>query len=163
MAPPRATGRADARTTPHGRALAGPGSRILARLIDGVIVGLLSWPVFVWGFEIDLENADFVMVESSAPFLLAALGAAYEIGLVAMRSATIGKMAMKIEIVRKADGHSPVGFGTATLRWAPNGVGYVVNNLSTLFALASLVLVFADSMRRSVYDFAAQTYVVQKY
>ena len=99
---------------------------------------------------------------SSGVYLLLA----YEIGLVGLKSATLGKMVVGIEIVRKVDGQAPVGLATAVMRWLPFAIGYIpittVSNLSTLVLLASLVLVFADDLRRSVYDFAGQTYVVRK-
>lgn len=161
--PPMATGD---RMTPHGRELASPGARFGARLIDLLVLGLILVPLVLRDF--DLQGANLGTDGLSSGRLLAGglIAAAYEIVLVALRSATPGKMAVGIEVVRKADGQAPVGFATATMRWLPFAVGYVpitiVSNLSTLVLLASLILVFVDDFRRSVYDFVGQTYVVRK-
>lgn len=156
----------DAKVTPQGRELATPGSRIGARLIDGIIMAVFLVPLVLR--DLDLDAGTFGTDTLSTSRLLAGgvIAAAYEIVLVALKSATLGKMAVGIEVVRKVDGQSPVGFPTATMRWLPFAVGYVpitiVSNLSTLVLLASLVLIFVDDFRRSVYDFAGQTYVVRK-
>ncbi len=161
--PPMASGD---RVTPHGRELASPGSRVGARIIDLLVLALLLVPLVLR--DVDFGGSGFGADSISASRFVAGglVAAAYEIGLVALRSATLGKMAVGIEVVRKVDGQAPVGFPTAATRWLPFAVGYVpiaiLSNLSTLILLASLVLVFVDDFRRSVYDFAGQTYVVRK-
>lgn len=169
MAPPpqTAVGAPGERMTPHGRVLASPWTRIGARIIDGIIVAIVTAPLVF--NEIDFDTTSNVFGGgsfSSTRLIIAALiGIAYEVGLTALKGATLGKMAVGIEIVRQNDGHTPLGFGTAAQRWLPNAVGLfpgALASLSGLIGLASLVLVFADNMRRSVFDFVGQTYVVQK-
>jgi uncharacterized RDD family membrane protein YckC len=152
--------------TPHGRVLASPWSRIGARLLDGLLLAIVLVPIGVWGLDLDVaESAGSFSVRTpsaGALILIAVLGAAYEIIFTALKSATPGKMAVGIEIVRQSDGHAPLGFGTAAQRWLPSVVNSLNANLGTLVTLASLVLVFADKLRRSVFDFVGQTYVVNR-
>jgi len=154
------------RMTPDGRQLASPGARFGARLIDLVVLTLILVPLVLRDFDLQGANLGTDTLSTSRLLAGGVIAAAYEIILVALRSATLGKMAVGIEVVRKLDGHAPVGFPTAAMRWLPFALGYVpmtiVSNLSTLVLLASLVLVFVDDFRRSVYDFVGQTYVVRK-
>jgi len=135
-------------------------------LIDLVVLGLLLVPLVLRDFDFDRAGLGGESVSASRLLAGGLVAAAYEILLVAFRSATLGKMAVGIEVVRKVDGQAPVGLPTAVMRWLPFAVGYlpmtILSNLSTLVLLASLVLVFVDDFRRSVYDFAGQTYVVRK-
>ncbi|MCP3975503.1 MAG: RDD family protein [bacterium] len=169
MAPPpqASAGAPGDRMTPHGRTLASPWARIGARLLDGIIVGIVTAPLVF--SEVDFgatSNAFGTGSFSSTKLIIAALiGIAYEVGMTALKGATLGKMAVGVEIVRQSDGQTPLGFGTAAQRWLPNAVGLLpgaLSGLSGLIGLASLIMVFADDMRRSVYDFVGQTYVVQK-
>jgi uncharacterized RDD family membrane protein YckC len=148
--------------TPDGRTLASGWARIGARLIDLVILLLISIPLAVIGTA---ETPEGIVTTSGTALLQALVGAAYEIGFVAFLGATPGKMAVGLEIVRQRDGVSPPGLGTAAIRWAPVVLGGLIPILGLvvfLAFLASLVLVFVDSMHRSAFDFVGQTYVVQK-
>ena len=157
--PPMAAVSGD-RITPHGRPIAGAGARIGARILDSIFLGIISAPIVA--SNASFEGGQLVYDSSAIPWLVAALGAAYEILFTALRSATPGKMILGIEIVRKEDGRTPLGFATAGLRWVPNLVSYVLPNLGILLTLASLILLFTDRLRRSVFDFVGQTYVVMK-
>ena len=159
-APPPTGMAAGDRVTPHGREIAGAGARIGARLLDSLIIAIVSAPIIVSGAS--FEGGQIVYDNAAIPWVAAAIGALYEILFTALRSATPGKMILGIEIVRKDDGATPLGYPTAALRWAPNLLGYVYSSLGTLVFLASLVLLFADRMRRTVFDFVGQTYVVRK-
>ena len=155
-----------ARFTPHGRELATPGARFGARLIDLIVLGLILVPLVLRDFDLQAASVGNDPLSTGQQLAGGLVSAFYEIGLVGLRSATLGKMAVGIEVVRKVDGQAPVGFPTATMRWLPFAIGYVpillVANVSFLLLIASLVLVFVDEFRRSVYDFAGQTYVVRK-
>ena len=155
---PSAPAAAGVRYAPNGRELASVGRRIGARLIDALIVGLISFVLV----DIDVSGGQTGYVETSDAILALVLGAAYEILFTAFRSATPGKMALSIEIIRKSDGGSPLGFAPAGMRWLPNLVNVFSAALSGLIAIASLVLLFADKYRRTVFDFVGQTYVVRK-
>jgi uncharacterized RDD family membrane protein YckC len=153
-----------ARITPHGRELASPGTRVGARLIDSIVFTVVFGALVLPDIDFDAETLTTPSFSSTRLVLGAVFLFAYEVGLTALKSATLGKMAVGIEVVRKADGQAPVGFGTAAMRFLPFLVGYIplISNLSGLVLLASLILIFVDEFRRSVYDFAGQTYVVRK-
>ena len=158
--PPMAAATGD-RVTPHGREIASAGARIGARLVDSVIIAVVSAPIIVSNASID--GGQVVFDNAAIPWVAAAIGALYEILFTALRSATPGKMLLGIEIVRKEDGQTPLGWSTAALRWSPNALTYTpFSSLGTLVFIASLVLLFADRMRRTVFDFVGQTYVVRK-
>lgn len=167
MAPPPQAAAAGDRMTPQGRVLASPWARIGARLIDGIIMTIVT-VALLWG-EVDVDRTSGAFsggdFSSFRLIVVALVGIAYEVGFTALKGATPGKMALSIEIVRQNDGQTPLGLGTAVQRWLPNAVGLVpgaIGGLSFFIGLASLVLIFADNMRRSVSDFVGQTYVVQK-
>jgi len=161
-APPTTSIAAGGRVTPHGRPLASPASRIGARLIDLLIVAIVSAP-FVWS-NASFEAGEILYDNAAVPWIAAAIGAVYEVMFTALRSATPGKMLLRIEIVRQADGKTPLGFGVAAMRWLPNVLGYVFvdSGIGSLVFIASLILLFADRMRRTVFDFVGQTYVVRR-
>lgn len=146
------------RVTPHGREVASPWARIGARLIDVIIVSVIA-SIFV---DVNVSGDQIGYVETGDAILATVLGAAYEILFTALRSATPGKMLLGLEIVRKTDGGSPIGFAPAGMRWLPNIASSLAPNLGLLVFVASLVLLFADKYRRTVFDFVGQTYVVRK-
>lgn len=152
--------------TPEGRELASPGSRVGARLIDFIVLAVIVAPFVLRGIDFDAGSFGSSAVSSGRLLAGGLIAAAYEIGLTGLKSATLGKMAVGIEVVRSVDEHAPIGFSAAAMRWLPFVIGYIpisiLSNLSTLVFLASLILVFVDDFRRSVYDFAGQTYVVRK-
>jgi uncharacterized RDD family membrane protein YckC len=92
--------------------LAGFWRRVVGQLIDGVIVGVLSVviPLFGW-----------------------LLGAAYWIGLLAVRGQTVGMMAMGIRIVRAEDGGA-VDWGRSLIRFLMSLVSSVCLSLGYLWA-----------------------------
>jgi uncharacterized RDD family membrane protein YckC len=158
--PPVVTGGTGERMTPHGREIASAGSRIGARLIDVIIVGVIS-AAFVARY-VTFDNGQIIYENAFGQWIAAAVGAAYEILFTALKSATPGKMLLGLEIVRKQDGATPLGFPTAALRWVPNVASYIGSGLGFLVYAASLILLFTDRMRRTVFDFVGQTYVVRK-
>jgi uncharacterized RDD family membrane protein YckC len=84
----------------------------------------------------------------------------YEVFMIATRGATLGKMAMKIRVVREADGQVP-GWGPAFVRWIfPYGVSLVTCGF--LGWLVYLSPVFDQSGRlQGWHDRAAKTLVVR--
>lgn len=160
MAPPVVAAKASSgeRLTPHGRRVGSPGARIGARLLDVIIVGIISVPIV----DVSVDGGQLAYPTMRDAVLAVAVGAAYEILFTAFMGATPGKMALGLEIVRKETGQTPLGLVPAVMRWAPNLLGVVNTSLGFVVFLASAVLLFADRMRRTVFDFAGQTYVVRK-
>lgn len=138
--------------------------RLGARLLDGLIVGT---PLIVVLFS-TLQDVDpqFGLSASQedritrAVLITSAIGAVYEIVLVALRGQTLGKMIVGIRVVRMDTGGS-VGWGRSTLRWfVPAATARLPGVLSTLQLLIYLWMVW-DPNRQGLHDKAAGTVVVR--
>ena len=142
---------------PAGVEFASMPRRLGARLLDWLIVGLVIlvlgfviFGIFAAGgglddFETD-ENGNLTNGEGA--FLAAYFGwlglalvisLAYEIGLIAVRGATLGKQILGVKVVREADGQVP-GWGGSVLRWLipvvgsfACGIGQILVYLSPFF------------------------------
>lgn len=139
------------------RRLASPGARIVASLIDGAIVfAPVLAAALVIGFDEAADNAVFIVVTS----LWAAL---YDVLLIGLSGATIGKRILGIKVVRQVDGVTPPGLEVGLKRWLVNMVGLVpaLFMMSIGLTAASTVLLFVDVHRRAIHDRIAGTYVVQ--
>lgn len=119
--------------------------RIAAFLIDGAIVTVVDLALLAVLGSVD-DPATFAT--------LVALTAAYHIGFVTARSATPGKMAMRI-YVSDMQGN-PVRPDTAILRY----LILLVGNAVLIGTFVSLALVFADPQRRTLHDRVARTLVL---
>jgi uncharacterized RDD family membrane protein YckC len=146
--------------------LAGIGQRVVARLIDAIIM-IPILLIFIGGAIAKGIDGDGD-ISTGALFLgglvATAIGAAYEILMVNKFGATIGKRVMKIRVARLSDGAIP-DMTTSVKRWLPNIVGIIPkigSPLSTLIFVASLVLVFTDAKRQSVNDKFANTVVIRQ-
>ena len=124
-----------------------PATRILARLIDVVVMLVAALVIAsIAGVDNQIEIQLF----------FAAAGVLYEVAFTALKGATPGKMAMGIGVVTTA-GKSPPGWGPAVIRWAVTAIpciGFVV-------FIVSLVWLFTDAQHRTVGDRAAGTFVVK--
>lgn len=149
----------DVNPVPHlDHPLAAPARRVIARLIDvAVLIGLsLLVRVLV---DDDLSAAE---TSATAAILTLALTVAYEVGMVASIGATVGKLATGLRIVDQ-QGHIPPSPKSAILRWAPNALAIVpvVGILAAMAVLlASLIWIFTEPQRRSIFDRTARTHVV---
>lgn len=145
--------------------LAGVGQRVVARLIDGIIM-IPILLIFVGGAiakSIDGDGPTNTAALFVGGLVATAIGAAYEILMVKTYGATIGKKVMKIRVARLSDGAIP-DMTTSVKRWLPSIVGIIPkigSPLSSLIGIVSLVLVFTDAKRQSVNDKFANTVVVR--
>ncbi len=152
-------------SVPGAGQLATVGKRVVARIIDAIIMVPIALILF-GGFVSRSINGDGDIGTGAAfvgGLVGVAIGGIYEVFMTANGGQTLGKKVMKIKIVRLADGQTP-DMNTAVKRWLPNVVGLVPkigSPLSALIGVASLVLVFTDSRRQSVNDKFAQTVVVE--
>ncbi|MGF1665699.1 MAG: RDD family protein [Acidimicrobiia bacterium] len=168
----------------HGRRIADPGKRIGAAIIDGIILALFAIPALLAG----LRDVDWDAVAAGVAvpdialtggwvLVIAVFAFAYNVAAVALWGATPGKHLMKIEIIRQSDGGTPPGWMTAFVRYLPTlaiallsqvlllvslTMANLVSNLSIIVQVASLVLIFSDRTRRSVYDMVGKTNVVDR-
>lgn len=123
---------------PPGVQAGGMGERLLARLVDGLV--LLPLTIVL---QVVILTADSLAVIALTYLLYIAASGAYEIGMIATRGATIGKKVLKLKVVRLADGAVPGG-GPAAGRYfsfvgmlavgaIPCGLGSIAVLLSPLF------------------------------
>jgi uncharacterized RDD family membrane protein YckC len=86
----------------------------------------------------------------------------YEVGFVAIKGATPGKMLMRVRVVREAD-HQVPGWGPAFLRWVPN-LASLVPCVGGLISLGlwtwALVNLFNHPKRQTPFDLTASTIVI---
>lgn len=169
-----------------GANLAEPMPRVIARVIDGLIVGFASGIVFlilssvltttktvhssVLGVDYTIGS---VKTTSYLAYLLSGLIAAgiafgYEFLMTQKMGATVGKKVMGCQI-RRADGQ-PLDQTTLMTRCGVIAVPYLVtyilpavvigSAIGALIWIGSLVLVFTDKRRESVFDKVAKTLVI---
>jgi uncharacterized RDD family membrane protein YckC len=149
------------------------GRRLGARLIDGLLIGMVANIVVrvvvgtpevrltrdpVTGQVSGLAQALGSLAASSAIQLL--LFGVYEVAMIALLGATLGKKVLGLRVVRLQDGRVP-GWGPAILRWlVPLGAGIVSCGLGAVLVYLSP---FWDGARRKQgwHDKAAGTLVIR--
>jgi len=137
--------------------------RLLAFIIDAIILGVISW-VFnnVWGLAsgagwMSGPGADPFTEATGAPWLLGLLVSfliivAYLICFWGWRGQTPGKMVLRIKIIR-SDG-SDLGWGVAVFRF----LSYII---SFLLVFIGYIWVAFDVYKQGLHDKMADTYVVR--
>lgn len=143
------------------------GMRLLARIIDGVIMLAVIVPIVIATGIADTSTSDNSASFSvtGGDFFKAALiglviGGLYEVGMLVTKGATLGKMAVGVRVAMLADGSKPT-FGAAVTRWIiPSIAGIVPTGLIVLIIYLSP---FFDSTHRNRgwYDYAAKTIAVR--
>jgi len=142
--------------------LAGPGARLGARIIDALIIVaiLLILSFTVLSRVVELDDSGGASAPLGVILIATVIGIAYEVVLIAVRGQTLGKMIVKIKVVRADFGGVP-GAGKSVIRWIiPAAVAW----LPFLGALVSLLVYISllwDSNRQGWHDKAARTLVVK--
>ena len=156
--------------------LADMGQRFLARLIDGVIIGV---PLSVLSLVIlaamapSAEDIAFGRATATsfvvtlliwAGFLLL-FSVAYEVGMLATRGATIGKNLMGLRVASAQTANRPgtgLGVNVAGLRWAVLYGPAIVPFVGGLWVLVCMLSPFFDNTggRQGFHDKAAKTWVL---
>lgn len=122
------------------------GARLFAKIIDLVLY------FAVYGVVV-------AALGRGAGALVGLAWIAYELGFIALRGATPGKMAMKIKVVQQDSGELP-GWGPSALRWLIQFAGYVACLIGVLVVWISPF--FDDSGRlQGWHDKVAKTRVVK--
>jgi len=124
--------------------------RAVAVLIDSILLGVVGYVIAAvtgsttaTGF--DLAGGPF--------FLLVAIGLAYYVVMEATRGATLGKIAMKLKVVKEADG--------AAIDWQASIVRNALRLIDGLFLyLVGAIVVWVSKKRQRLGDMAAGTIVV---
>lgn len=155
--------------------LASMGQRFLARLIDGLIVGIPLTILSVIIISAVAPSADEIRQGKTTSFItilliyagaLIVLSVVYEVGLIASRGATVGKSAMGVRVVTAATAAqrgAGTGGGPAFVRWATYNVPAIIPVVGSLWVLICALSPFFDSVnRQGFHDKAAKTYVLSE-
>jgi uncharacterized RDD family membrane protein YckC len=129
-----------------GLAYAGAGSRFIALLIDGVILGAIGAAI---GLIVD---GDAASTSGATSLLNLVVSAAYFIGLIGSSGMTLGGRLLGVRVVDR-DGQQP-SYGTAAIRW----VGSII---SGIILFIGYIMAFWDSKKQTLHDKMAGTYVVK--
>lgn len=161
--------------------LASMGIRFAARLIDGVIIGVIYGILMAVGVlgalgiadsaECDWQSPDYTQCRDDAFWqavaLIIGIGAVlmlitllYEWLMVAFAGATFGKMAVGIKVVREDSGLNP-GAGGGFVRWIIPQLGGILCGIGSLLVYLSP---FWDNQNRfqGWHDKLAHTLVIKK-
>ncbi|HLK19121.1 MAG TPA: RDD family protein [Bryobacteraceae bacterium] len=144
--------------------------RFGARIIDGLVLGvpfiilfLLFMPA-LFKTQTDPANPNlgaFAAIGFGLIVTTFGVSACYEIGMLKYRSATLGKMACGLKVVR-ADG-SELGWGVCVGRYAmwnivTSGLPYI----NFILMLISSIMAGTDSEKRALHDRVCNTRVIYK-
>ncbi|HSP59475.1 MAG TPA: RDD family protein, partial [Ornithinimicrobium sp.] len=165
-------------TTPDGQPLAGWGMRLLARLVDGILLSLVTGFVILplvdptlledyttWIMTADPSSA-FEVPEGLASGLLRVslvslvVGLAYEIVLLRLLGATVGKLLTGLRVrMRETPGQLP--WGAAAIRGLVWQGPSAINGIGQIFMLLNGLWPLWDAKRQALHDKAARTNVVR--
>lgn len=147
-------------TTEAAETIAEPAQRLVARIIDTLIVGV---PVGLTAAELFPRQTAQTVV---APITFAALFLAYESVQLAVWGRTVGKRLTGIRVVSAADGGRPTAL-QAVIRAAIYALPPaarpvpILNVVAAIFWLAEIGLMFEGAYRQALHDRAAGTVVVR--
>ena len=142
----------------HGpNSLAAPGQRLVARIVDGILLAIGFLIVIVAFAAVGSATSDAAGGLVVIAYFLAIAGViAYEVGLTATRGQTVGKMAMGIRVVDIATGQPP-GWGPSFVRWVIPAVISIV----PLGGLVDAAWLLWDQNRQCLHDKPAKTLVIR--
>ncbi|GAQ63646.1 RDD family protein [Streptomyces scabiei] len=142
--------------------LADSGKRVLARIIDMILVGLVVW-LLAWAFRISqytVDSDDFEFGKSLAQEALAAvLYIAYDTVLTVRDGRTLGKKLLKLRVADLDDGSTP-STQTALIRAAVLWIPFAFCCACIWTAIAGGWSFFDKPYKQGLHDKAAKTVVV---
>ena len=142
-------------------ALAGAGHRLLARIVDVIVVGL---PASILAGVVFGSSADDTFeVSASASLTVTAIWLIYEISMIALKGQTLGKMATRIKIVKAENGGLPE-WNHSFMRWAPLGACSIISAWVPIVGLLSLLIYLSflwDKKKQGWHDMAGKTLVIK--
>lgn len=170
-------------TAPDGRPVVGFGRRLGARVIDWLLVGIVSGvlaTVLVPDLQANFSDyvssagtsvgaqipADLAADLTRAGLIIGGVGLVYEAVLLRTRQATLGKLVLGLQVV-PAEGEGPLTWGQSALRaFVWHGPSFstgiqLLNTLLSLFGLLNGLWPLWDSGKQSLNDKIAKTYVVR--
>jgi uncharacterized RDD family membrane protein YckC len=139
------------------QAFAGPGRRLAARMIDGLVMLGIIMPII--GVLVDTHAPP--AVTSLVVLVLIACEFAYEVVLTTIYGGGLGKIALGIRVVRSYDTRRTPHFGAALGRWA----SYLLFSLLCYFLMVGVLdqlwLLWDRPRRQCLHDKAAGTIVIR--
>ncbi len=156
-------------TAPNGQELADVWTRLLARLLDGLIVGgvvsIIVVPLVIIVFVVSINASDgeatfvgVLLITELAAFLITLAGQyVYDVEFAKRTGQTIGKRVMKLRIV-PLDPHRPLDRGVLAKRWLVSSPGGLIPGLGLLNPLWCL---WDQPYRQCLHDKFAKTVVVK--
>ena len=149
-----------------GFELASLGARFGSRLIDIIIylaIAFVTTGIFDAAGWIDIDEAvETGTTDTNVAFSLVVLGvyALYEVGMIATRGQTVGKIATRSKVIT-VDGDDPPGWNAALLRTGAAWLPILIPAFGLLVMAAVFIWATWDSNRQGLHDKAASTYVVK--
>lgn len=147
-----------------GRPLRGPGAlaavwqRAIARLIDVFIVfniaGLVAYVVVR-----PATGDESILTYLAAQTVFLAIAAIYEAGMVTWRGQTLGKMLMRLRVIRRSDGGAPSP-GESVVRFFPWLWLLLPLSIGQLLWIVMYLTAIPNRRRQGWHDRAASTLVV---
>lgn len=140
---------------------AGFGPRLLAYLIDAVVLGLLNLlPAAVIVFaSIRAQSTGsagmLVAVELLCSLIIFVISVGYQVYFVGAKGATPGKRIMKLKVAFP-DGTWPIGYGKAFVRM----IGYMISGM--ICYIGFFMIIFDKEMHRGLHDKIAGTVVIRE-
>lgn len=141
-----------------GYPLGTPWQRIAAQLTD---VAILYGATILVRALVDDEIA-WSRASTTSALIMFVVTIGHEVAMVASIGATAGKILLGLRVV-DTQGHYPPGPAAAARRWIPKLVllvPFVGIPLAMAIVLASMIYLFSDPGRRSVFDRVGGTYVI---
>ncbi|MGW0821491.1 RDD family protein [Streptomyces sp. NPDC002845] len=142
--------------------LADSGKRVLARIIDMIMVGVAVWLV-AWGFglvETTFDTDDINTGDSFGQGVIAAvLYMGYDIVFTTRNGQTLGKQLMKLRVANLNDGSTP-SMQTALMRAAVLWIPFAFCCACIWTAIAGGWSFFDKPYKQGLHDKAAKTVVV---
>jgi uncharacterized RDD family membrane protein YckC len=137
---------------------AGVGRRFLAILVDGLITGIPGWIIIMVFLQDTFRSA----ATSATPqwfnptfYVLGLIGVVYQALMLAAKGQTLGKMALKIKVVRVDGGDISAGQA-----WGRELLRFVLGAIPCLGVVADYLPAFMTKEKTTIHDLAAKTRVV---
>lgn len=149
--------------TGHSVELAGAGRRLLARIVDLLIFILFAIIVGIATSGTGDASDESTEVPLGLTLLFIAVSLVYEVWMIAARGQTLGKMAMRVKVVRVDTGGSP-GLNTSFNRWVLPGVFGAIGAFYQVVGLVSALIYLSllwGKNRQGWHDMVAKTLVVK--
>ncbi len=143
-----------------GRELASWGRRLVAMVIDGLLLGGIVLATLVTaGIPLEDVNATILEGSSLALILIFVLPKAiYDTAMIGSRNQTFGKMALHIKVVDEVDRVTPIGYARAFTRWLSTAFLWA---LFTVPGVLDHLWPLRDRRRQTLHDKFAHSVVVR--